>query len=309
MLKRSPDGEYAVFTRKLSVYWALDTFVVANNIWLLDIETGELEAIAVQPANASAEDFVVHSLEPVWSPDGAHITWAEFAYPERTQRLLVYEISTGQTQVLANNLPAEGDLPVAQVMWGVAGIAVLNTDYRMSRSQSEDISVYAADGALMAAISLNISPARPRTAWLWMMDGDEERIGVLFSDATWELIDPLTGAAEPMEGTPELYSPLASEDAPSIYFTLSPNGGYDVWLDDGSPEQIAHLDMLLWIIAQFVALSPDGSAVVYIRDQMNEGLPYLWQNGRTMPFEAYDQSEHVYGLLWGLTAWRVRRET
>jgi dipeptidyl aminopeptidase/acylaminoacyl peptidase len=308
MLERSPDGARAVFSRSVPEGWRLDLFENANNIWLLDIETGEATPVTSQPEDASAERFVIRSLQPTWSPDGRRLAWTEFSFPERTQRLLVYEISTGQTQELMSDLRAEGESLVALVKWGRTGIAALNYVHRAGRSQSEDISVYADDGTLLSTISLNVSPVRARTAWLWMMDGDEERISVLFSDTSWDLIDPLTGNTEPMEGTPELYSPLAPEDSLSVYFTLSPNGGYDVWLDDGSPEQIAHLDMLLWIIAQTVALSPDGNAVVYIRDMMNEGRPYLWQNGRAMPFNAYDQRVRVLSLLWSPTAWRVRHD-
>jgi hypothetical protein len=308
----SPDGMRLALLQwtEAGMDWGLDEFNIADNVWVIDLTTGEAAQLSKQPPDASDQKWVMHSL-PTWSPDGTRLAWAEVAIPGRTQQILVYDFASGSTTTLLSGPPAQGDSPLAQVYWSQSGIAIQSDNFNTGGGGllSESVMIVDEDGGLLTAAAVDVS-TRFTFGATWMVDGGAEQFAVLYNDGSWAMIDPRTGNIEVREIVPELYNPLRPDDSAGVYFTLDAcdDSGMVITCDyvaqaerGAESLKLAHLDYLFDIFGQTMAVSPDGQTVAYIQ---NDGIDF-WPSGPLTPFEAVSLPP-IRGIVWGPAAWRVR---
>jgi hypothetical protein len=290
--------------------WGLDEFNIADNVWVIDLATGEMTQLSQQPPDASAQKWVMHSL-PAWSPDGTRLSWAEVAIPGRTQQLVVYDFASGSTATLLDGPPAQGDSPLAQVYWSQSGIAIRSSNFNTSGGGllSESVMILDEDGGLLTTAAVDVS-TRFTFGAAWMAYDEAEQFAVLYNDGSWAMIDPLTGNIEVQEIVLELYNPLRPDDSASVYFMLDAcdDSGMVITCDyvaqaehGAQSRELAHLDYLFDIFGQTMAVSPDGQTVATIQP---DGI-YFWPDGVFTSFEAVSLPP-IRGIAWGPAAWRAR---
>jgi len=282
------------------------------NVWLCDLQNETLERIYTTPE--SDDEFsgeppapdVINS-RPVWSPDGDAIVWANLNSIEQTQSLMMFELEIG----LLEEMPLDAPLPFAyfappELRWSAENI-VFTQSLLNEETFLEEEFLYVVDPGDGTIISENLMAAGGE-----QNDFIVERLPLISPDGTttlalryfqagWVLVDPQTGDQQPLDGLPELFSPLAPQGL-SLLVDVDENYNYN-WEVQGL-EQPAPLD---GYPRERIAISPDGDAVAYA----DSVLHILNEDGTVQDIAGSDSFADDFSamILWGPTAWRVQGTT
>jgi hypothetical protein len=192
-----------------------------GDILVLDIATGGSTLVAGQPENAllfvegAADNATVRSA-PAWSPDGAALAWTEFPFGGAAAQLVRADLATGAQQVIVPQIDAviaRGTAP--DLRWGEAGFAVRS--YTLDSTEQVFL-FYAQDGALQATARVQPGDDEDVLDFVWVDTSAGSRLGVLFTNGRWLLIDPLMGTGEEPATAPQLYSLLAPDSSLRLRF-------------------------------------------------------------------------------------------
>jgi WD40-like Beta Propeller Repeat len=305
----SPDGSLIAYTAMSEIgIAALETGFVGdsplpNDIWVLDVANGQTTRIVAQPIGASfnvqntPSNFIVRS-EPSWSADRNRIAWSELVFPDFTHRLVMHDLTTNSTTVIANLPEPAGILGPAIVRWVGSWITILTSLYDATADVITDTTqAYSTTGTRSIDVHLTGSDANDFVLDIFeVMQAGQAYIGISYVSGFWQLIDPQTGAEQPMDVLPELYGLQAPADAPTLQFFpyLSADGTqriYDWSLV--SPFQPVNLPYSGFISG--IALSPDGQSVAYLGENGIE----IWQE------QVIAESENAAAVVWGPVGLRI----
>lgn len=279
-----------------------------NDILLCDLNTGEITRIASQPETATVNEgeqwyYVSHS-EPTWSPDGTRVAWSEYISDTGLLRLMAYNLATGETETLVNDLNPQGfgDISmIRRVFWSDVGIGVENfTGFEVYNDVTGEL------------LNTLIFP-KYSLFQFWITYQSKTYIAYYDATAVWYLIDPLTGDDQLMPGLPELYNP-ANPDGLVVRYDVHIDPPYNEitppfprprWsVVDGSNVVPLEGDNGMQPFNHRVAISPDGQSVVYVtEDQL-----WLWKAGETQSakgMEDFVLDSPYISLVWTPLAWRV----
>jgi hypothetical protein len=274
----------------------LDEFNVANNLVLFSMEDGTEMPITTQPDDLSPEKFILRS-RPAWSPDGSQIAWTEFYYPERTQSLMIYDLEADASRAVLEDMPAEGDSPLAKVAWGEPGIAYDHSTFETSGDGllNQAVTFLSPEGEILYTAEVDIITPRIRFTFgsMWLKVDGQWQYGVLFNDATWQIFDPAAQQTRIVEAMPVLI-PAASTTADQGVAYLADESDYDVYMVEGDEMQyLKTLEYLFDIFRGGIAVSPDATDAAF---DTSSGLR-LWTNQER---QAVPGTEELYiqQLLW-----------
>jgi dipeptidyl aminopeptidase/acylaminoacyl peptidase len=266
------------------------------NIWLMDIPSGDAIRIADQPKEAIVDGQGILSVgiersQPTWSPDGTKLAWMEITEirntPADEQRLMIYEVATGITRTVIT-------LPVYQIgsarpLWGAAGIALVAND----ADGDSAVELYDEQGSLI--VKWPFSGNGYDLNWVKGADGTE------YLASRKSMLDLRDGAEQPIPRI-GLYSRSAeagiflekSAEAKGLW-TLHESGNKVTLGNDESP-------------IHWVAISPQGDAVMYVDREMLSLNVRLYQDGQVTTIVSISEvaePQSIDGLVWGAMEWRV----
>ncbi|HEX3050198.1 MAG TPA: SH3 domain-containing protein [Aggregatilineaceae bacterium] len=322
----SPDGAYLAYV----TYSPLSVDALARvgpigggalpaDIWIVPVQAAEPFAVATQPADASfftenVEDNALLRSTPTWSPDATKLAWAELHYPSfaaESNRVMVYDLATGTTNTLVNNLPASAGVPSPlDVRWGSGGIAVLS--FQMDTTTAAMLPHFQiydpASGALLAdtVVPEEGDKFYADFGWVTMPDGTS-MLGVLYGNGTGDLINPTTGERQAAPGMVERYSLADSANTLGLVAqhnstAADPLANYTWSATTPTGEPLPLADVLT--APGSVALSGDGQAVAFLTPQ---GGLSIWRQAEGSSVLLPDGAAPVglTGVFWGPEGWRL----
>lgn len=294
------------------------------NLWILDTQTDQSKRITDQ-SQAAHIDFAQFDLvngttrsAPAWSPDSQKIAWIEADSSAATSardpqkfvpRLMVYNLVTGKTQVMAEHLslpdygsPQAGGTPIGDMtpQWGKAGLVV---GY-LGSAERQTYAVYDLSGKLLRELTEDSEPSFP--GYVWVDDGQQQYLGTKHESTKgssgWSFYDIKTGQNVSLGGQIEGYSPLATK---GITLRVSDTGNWEYVSPEQTPQEFTdcyYLDGPNYIP---FAIAPDGQTVACV------SLPGNVDNSVTI----YDKAgaivqlslgkNLVFGMSWGKLGWRI----
>jgi hypothetical protein len=299
----SPDAKWAAYLSEPKVY--VNAFpdgaagITPENIWLMNLETGNALPVADQPpgaylsSNYSEEKykFATHSL-PSWSPDSKFLAYSEYVTDAEkggqrvdTCRLLIYDVATGQAHVVLSDLygrPMSGGEP-PRVAWSETGIAV----ELYSDPVASQIGVYNATGKLLAISHFVGVDEFFSTKWVKV--GTKDYLALNFAQveplnqqeyalvAGTTVFEPRTGQWTRLAGLPELYSLTA----PNGLTLIAQPDFTGLQLSANPSVQVRAVGYPFIDLSPSAALSPDGTQVAYLGDSpFLQNEVYIYQDGR-----------------------------
>ncbi|MBX3084655.1 MAG: PD40 domain-containing protein [Anaerolineae bacterium] len=287
-----------------------------SNMWVMSLIDRQPVQIAAQPAEigfaGALPNNAVSRSNPTWSPDGQTIAWTEIVFDQNpaldslTYRLVTYNLVTNTTQVIVPDLPKpyqkEETLRAIRVLWGAGGLALVISHEPPMR----ELYIFDPNGQQIVMASLGRENFYD---FLWMNDGDRAYVGIMYFAKPWELVDPATGQAQPMNGTPEMYS--TQGDNYATFITIKMNGAQIAGLEwqaaEKSISKVAPIDFHGETnFAHRITVSPVG--VAFVSDAV-----YVWRESGVKRIKNTEniargwEDTEAGGLAWGTTAWRVRR--
>ncbi len=275
-------------------------FDLPGDIYLFNIDGRVPTLLAGQPEDASllvqgVPDKAIIRSAPAWSPDGSHLAWTEYAYPDGKPSLVIYNRVGGAMNTVAQDIPAplvQGAAP--PLKWGTGGIAL---NISVDATGEQDFIFYADDGTWLS--SPRIAPVEndPALDDVWVESGSGAMLGVVYQSARWILFDPKTGVAQAAAEIPRLTTAQAGSH--ELRFGSDPDKGLyweivgETAAAPGAPGQ--------------VTLSPTGQAVAFTGFP-SSGAVSVWRggDGQTIPNTGSNLDElQVGAILWGYTYWRI----
>lgn len=280
-------------------------FDLPGDLFLMEVATGVATQITGQPEGASlfvegVPDNAIVRSAPVWSPDGTQLAWTELPFGGSTARLMVYTLSDGQTSEgiaqLATSV-VRGTAP--DLRWSEWGFAIRNYD---ETSTAQKFLFYPADGLSAVPVAAVFQPSEGEGVldYEWVQVGESWRVGVLFNDARWLLVDPNTGEVEEAAVPPVLVNPNVPDSLRVRYGFSTDVGLFWEALDPLNPTATS-----IAFPGTRVTLSPNGREIGFI------GYPTFGAAAVVSGETIYEiQGTGSGGLLagtalWGAARWRV----
>lgn len=290
-----------------------------RDVYLATLATGRVTAIALQAKAASyAAGHAHYTLrsDPNWSLDGTRLAWTEVDFDEavpttsQDERLVVYDLASKKAKTLIARLPPHriaGNYPaLSEVSLGPGGLIAV----RVHVSQDVDLTTqdwlyfYDSTGEPLARRDKleTVDPNYENSQLIWLSGLDKPYLSCI---ACTTRIDPFTGSADPLNGTPELYSALAP-DKLSLYYSADTGQESNVsWVVASNGKQVFSFDSVRIANLRDAAISPDGTqvaAATYVGQGTTAGV-FIFQ---AQTRRAVKLTLNVIGLSWGPRAWRVR---
>ncbi len=247
--------------------------------------------------------------EAVWSPDSNMLAWTELPFPGEGINLGIYDLNTGNitaTELEGVSLGLGVPSPLT-VYWGEAGVMVFNASLDDETFElTESLFIYDSKGNPVAQTVLPTSDESdfPQQRVLMNVDG-EEFFAVLFAQSGWQLIEPLSGEAQPANGFGELYNPN-NPNGMGLLFEIdeSFNQVWTVVMSDGAfVDANGNLMQVNAFTPNQLALSSDSQLVFTVFDGA-----YVWNGGDSTFINGTEAVANGFSALaWGPTAWRLNR--
>lgn len=247
------------------------------DIMILDVGSLESTAAALQPDNVSffvegVPDSAILRSAPTWSPDGMYLAWGEVHYPSfaaETNRIVVYNLSQGTSEILVTNLPEQAGVPMPVApQWGGGGIAIVSYEFDTTNTTfGSRIMVYNdQSGSLISATPISEDDTEQFGSFMWVASNGQSYIAVeIGRGPIWKLLDPQTGVLTLASGLPALYNPIIPDSA-SIQFTPHQNAEwpefYSWTLVYSDGRQVEGEDRIASV--SHVVLGPDGQTLVQV---------------------------------------------
>jgi hypothetical protein len=214
---------------------------------------------------------------------------------------VLYDLTTGITEVITTDLPSARVLP-SHVLWGQNGITVVPSYFGPPLT----IPTYSPDGVLLADLALDVVGSAQLA--LVRYEGEEYVVFFLAAYENFEvpqLIHPLSG--EGYSASLERYSSLAPPDSLAATFEFNPDTAsyqaFTWYVIDASnvPQPIGYSGVL-----ENLVVSPSGDAVGVL--DIFEGRGFIWRSGAIIPLPVEMGRNIGLGstITWGPQAWRVR---
>ncbi len=303
----SPDGKWVAYSSVGQVYaehaikdgdWGGQ---LPMNIWLLNVATGKSFIVADEPSNAryQTDSYGVQQLsayilrsQPIWSPDSMKIAWTEDLFSQtsthsqgsRSEKLVVYDLSTRSTRVIVANMPYYSVGPT-QPAWGSEGIAVFTNIARGvpgTITWTTQANVYDMNGKQLSSVKVGDDDYLKG----WVNDGNNpyllEESGV---------IDPKTGAPVYLGGPPELYS----LDAPGGMGLIEDQDSTKLTVPDKPPQSLGQVFG--------AAIAPDGQQAAVFT---SPDLMHVDSDGGLTRIDVNGPYWYFCGTTWSATGWRIR---
>jgi hypothetical protein len=323
----SPDGTYIAYSSMApETVSALNALGYADdfgpddwpsNMWVMNLDQRQPEQITAQPADIHFNDVIpsnaVSRSNPTWSPDGQIIAWTEIIFGAETTslasltyRLVTYNIATKTTQIIVPELPKpfqkEDTLRTIRVLWGAGGIALAISRQPPMR----ELYIFDQNGQ-----QIMLAPLGRENFYdfLWVNDSGKDYVGIMYATKAWVLIDPANGQAQPMNGTPELYS--TQVDNYATFITIKMNGAQIAGLEwQAAEKSVSKIERIMFPgetnFAHRITVSAGG--IAFVSDAV-----YVWREDGLKRIQGTDniargwEDAEAGALAWGATAWRVRR--
>lgn len=311
---RSPDGRYLVYTAfadlMLAAFERNDVYPIEidlTNIWLHDLQTGEIVEIAGQPAEAvyNRDEMIGYArFNPRWSPDGSQIAWIQIPRGMADGsgwQIAIYDVGQGVTEVVAENLPGPfgdaGMIGIIGLQWASVGLITDTYGGTDDNFFGQALRLYDEQGTFLS--QHYVTTVSELRQWFWSDDeaaiigyGTEHetsRMGYFRADPFAprdEILLPDSIAVTVSRAAPDqlaVYIVDTSTDTPVQWWMLGEDSVYKVV---GGPYQ-----------SRRVAIHPDGQRLAYVTDVI-----YIWEDGETQPIPDTEQFAAPYSvLIWGDT--------
>ncbi len=301
-----------------------DNSIRPDDIYLWNLTTALATPIALQPWNASLEDgktrYTLRS-KPAWSPDGNALAWTEIATDQTAgqnvkledEHIAVYDLTLHKTLTFTPQLPAHmfyGANPLmGEVSPGPDGLIALRAYGSVAKGKAPPLWFYIYDrtGHQLAQVS---DPATTDEGYaygdlIWLSGLDKPYLSCI--NCTTK-IDPQTGEISPLNGSPELYSPLAPNNLSLYYGNDSGTESNTTWVIAFNGKQVGKFGSARIADLSDVAISPNGMYVAtanYAGQGSTAGVIIFeaW-NRRTL-----SDTVNLIGMGWGPMAWRVHPDS
>ncbi len=259
------------------------------------------EDAALFDPSGRPDKFTIRSL-PAWSPDGSALSWTECPAACEPAKVVRYDLASGALTELATLPPLYGVPTSVPVAWG--GPLILVQAYTYDEAAQREVSRLfgydPATGGLVLDVELSQTDTTGVTDFFWIDAGGTPQIAVLRSSGAWVRVDPATGETDLLEGTPEVFNPLAPEGISAVA--------------DGRAAQFANLH---WLVREGETLTPlsadvrgftppsvaaDGNALLFY-DNLT---PRIYRAGEIvdLPLPPLSPATPAYAS-WGPQAWRL----
>lgn len=278
------------------------------DIALIDLASGAVTVIAAQGPDAAffagdgRPDNATLRGAPAWSPDGTRIAWTEIHYPDdhdALRRLMIYDVATNTTQVVATNLQASG----------VAGPAPMRVEWSENWLILQNVTLYpdpgigptyhsfdTTTGQFWSVAPTLVGPSVQIEDYVGVVADGRPLVAVGFTDGHWQFFDPVLGSDVGGLSNPALISLSNPANSLELTFTLDANR----WnYRCANRTWTTNTGLVLPYQGCALALAPDGQAAAYV-DQT--GSLTIWQAGAIRANLAAPGP--VDAIFWGPTGWR-----
>lgn len=288
-----------------------------TDIAIYDLATDTYTLVSSQPDNADPETLLraVRRSAPKWSPDGTKLAWSEvFPVMDETGNfaeiysLVVYDIATATTQVIAEGLPPAMIYSIPHdVQWGKDGLYLQIFNYIEDRA-GEQFSYYplvAGKGGYN--VLFDTDEANPTSISTFVTTyNNKEVFAVLYPNGTLRLIgddgtyEDLTGAA------PMKYNALTPDGLANSMIVVNGTGSLSYTVTDPQNQFQAYLLEETYSV-DGIQISPDGASVAYI--DWNTGTVNIWTNMEVItlsaPLDEFGNPSYIGDITWGNQAYRI----
>ncbi len=293
-------GTYPKFYTDVFTVSGFNGLASASDISIYNLDIDSSIPVTAQPKDAMLVNkaqpykFIARS-KPAWSTDSKQIAWLEFLDTNegpKNQSLVIYDLATKKTSILAANVPLYADLALPGVIaWGPDYIAV--TGYR--DIDVNTLVVYDFHGKQINKIILDTALFDVQQLW-WATKAGEPVIVAYFQadgGTPFKLINPISGEIVDIPIGSRLVSTAASK---ACAFEIVTNERV-ILRTPCNPAATIFGNTI-------IALSPDGTRGAIAVS--GKGDFQVFHKGRTdeVHFGGYEPS--IEGILWGPLQWIIK---
>jgi len=288
-----------------------------TDIAIYDLATDTYTVISSQPDSADSETLLrgVRRSAPKWSPDGTKLAWTEvFPVLDEAENfaeiysLVVYDIATATTQVIAEGLPPAMIYSIPHdIQWGKEGLYLHIFNYLEDRVGEQFIYYPLVAGNGDYSIFFDTDEANPASISIFITTyNDKEVFAVSYPNGTLRLIsdggqyEDLVGAA------PMKYSAFTPDGLANSMVVVNGNNALSYTVTNPETQ---FQEILVENAYSFdgIQISPDGKSVAYIN--WDTGTLSIWTNMEIItlstPINEFGNSDYINDIDWGNQAYRI----
>lgn len=331
----SPDGRQVAYSTAAQV--TLDALErtggfgagggLPSDIYVMELANGTATLVAGQAADASfmlegVPDKGVTRGNPVWSPNGTQLAWAEYDVMDEQQRVVVYELTSGTAETITTlPFPAMSIPNPVRLMWTRSGL-VAQTMAAYVDPQSFNVSseifvmtyfVLETDGSQRYFIQPEATAERfafDALVAVRRSDGREFLI-VAYNTGAWAAYDLESGALDFIPGNAiHLVSESAAAESVRLWMgtTTIPVNIYRVTSAAREP-LLEAVGGLYYEIQPNVAVARDGQAFAYLVSDAANPAPVreaaVWRGGVTTTIPLPEGRGSIQTVVWGAQTWEM----
>jgi len=288
-----------------------------TDIAIYDLATDAYTIVSSQPNNADPETLLraVRRSAPKWSPDGTKLAWSE-VFPVLDEdgnfaeiySLVVYDITTATTQVIAEGLPPAMIYSIPHdIQWGKEGLYLQIFNYIEDRAGEQFIYYPLVAGNGGYNVFFDADEANPTSISTFVTTyNDKEVFAVSYPNGTLRLISDEGQYEDLLGAAPMKYNSLTADGLANSMVVV--NGNNSLSYTVTNPET-QFQEILIDNAYSFegIQISPDGASVAYI--DWNTGAVNIWKNMEIItisaPLDEFGNPSYINDITWGNQAYRI----